>query len=237
MMPKLFKHLREEHPSPPVSLAKPPRFWTGAALAVIAVVCLALTSFFGGVGTSNVRDRVIAIAAAVLFVILALLATRSISGELYRVTAARGGVAAGSVVRLVVSVVGYTLTAVVGLGMLGLPFERLLLGGAVTGVILGIAAQQALSNTFAGVVLLVARPFNPGDHIRIRSGALGGEFDGVVLAMGLTYVTVSTSSGVLSIPNSSMLSSAVGPWTPPPPPAPTVADPPPVSAAKRSVTP
>jgi small-conductance mechanosensitive channel len=121
--------------------------------------------------------------------------------------------------------------------MLGLPFERLLLGGAVTGVILGIAAQQALSNTFAGVVLLVARPFNPGDHIRIRSGALGGEFDGVVLAMGLTYVTVSTSSGVLSIPNSSMLSSAVGPWTPPPPPAPTVADPPPVTAAKRSVTP
>src|SRR6202044_2043275 len=105
-MPKLFKHLREKHPSPPVSLAKPPRFWMGAALAVIAVVCLALTSFFGGVGTSNVRDR--AIAAAVLFVILALLATRSISGELYRVTAARGGVAAGSVVRLVVSVVGYT---------------------------------------------------------------------------------------------------------------------------------
>ena len=164
------------------------------------MVCLALTSFFGGVGTSNVRDRVIAITAAVLFVILALLATRSISGELYRVTAARGGVAAGSVVRLVVSVVGYTLTAVVGLGMLGLPFERLLLGGAVTGVILGIAAQQALGKMFAGVVLLVARPFNPGDHIRIRSGALGGEFDGVVLAMGLTYVTVSTNSGVLSIP-------------------------------------
>ena len=63
--------------------------------------------------------------------------------------------------------------------MLGLPFERLLLGGAVTGVILAIAPpQQALSNTFAGVVLLVARPFNPGDHLRIRSGALGGEFDG-----------------------------------------------------------
>ena len=61
------------------------------------------------------------------------------------------------------------------LSMLSIPIGRLLLGGAIAGVVLGVAAQQSLGNVFAGLVLLMARPFAVGNRIRIRSGALGGE--------------------------------------------------------------
>ncbi len=78
---------------------------------------------------------------------------------------------------------------------------------------LGIAAQQSLGNVFAGLVLLVARPFGVGNYIRVRSGALGGEFYGTVTSMSLTYVSVLTEQGMLKVPNSSLLAAAVRrPW-------------------------
>src|SRR5580698_9595173 len=96
------------------------------------------------------------------------------------------------------------------LSMLSIPVGRLLLGGAIAGVVLGIAAQQSLGNVFAGLVLLLARPFTIGNFIRIRSGALGGEFTGTVLSMSLTYVSVLTAEGELKVPNASVMAAAVG---------------------------
>ncbi len=109
---------------------------------------------------------------------------------------------------------GYAVALLGMLSMLSIPVGHLLLGGAIAGVVIGIAAQQSLGNAFAGVVLLLARPFAVGDRVRIRSGALGGEFSGTVTAMSLTYVSVLTDEGMLKVPNSSLLAAAVGPWHP-----------------------
>jgi small-conductance mechanosensitive channel len=57
----------------------------------------------------------------------------------------------------------------------------------------------------------MARPFAVGTPIRVRSGALGGEFYGTVTSMSLTYVSILTDEGMLKVPNSSLLA-AVGPW-------------------------
>ena len=103
------------------------------------------------------------------------------------------------------------MTVLVTLDLLGVAIERLLLGGVVTGVILGIAAQQTLANLFAGVVLLLSRPFEVGDDIRLYSGSLGGLFEGRVTEIGLTYVRLETADGLLSLPNSQVLSAASGP--------------------------
>jgi hypothetical protein len=56
----------------------------------------------------------------------------------------------------------------------------------------------------------VARPFQVGDHIRVRAGALGGIFDAWVWEMSLTYVTLHTEEGLLKIPNSAMLAAGIG---------------------------
>jgi hypothetical protein len=88
--------------------------------------------------------------------------------------------------------------------------DHLLVGAGLAGIVLGIAAQQSLGNVFAALVLLLARPFKVGDHVRIRSGALGGIFEAWVLEVSLTYVTVRTDDGDLKIPNSAMLAAGVG---------------------------
>ncbi len=126
-----------------------------------------------------------------------------------RIVTQRTVMSAGAVVRFVATGVGYALVFLVSLAVMGVSLQRLLLGAGLASVVLGIAAQQSLSNIFASFVLLFARPFNVGDRIIVRSAALGVlECD--VRAIGLTYVTVDTSSGLLRIPNSVMSASAIG---------------------------
>jgi len=103
------------------------------------------------------------------------------------------------------------------LALLRVNLGNLLVGGAVTGVIVGIAAQQTLGNFFAGLVLLFARPYVPGQHVKIRSGALGGPFEGIITGSGLMYTTIDTEEGLVSLPNSGLLGAAVGPTVIPEP--------------------
>jgi hypothetical protein len=102
-----------------------------------------------------------------------------------------------------------------GVSLMKVPIGQLLVGGAVTTILLGIAGQQSLSNIFAGLVLLLSRPFMVGDYIRLKSGALGGITDGLVAEIGITYLRLDTEDGTLHLPNSQVLAAAVGPLTPP----------------------
>jgi small-conductance mechanosensitive channel len=148
---------------------------------------------------------------AVAFVTLGVTAVRSAAGQLARVVSLRGGSAAAATVRLLALLFGYVVVLIALFGLLDLPLGHLLVGGAITGVVVGIAAQQSLGNVFAGLVLLLARPFNVGDPVRIRCSILGGELFGTVAAMGLTYVTLDMDDAPLSIPNSLLLGSGIGP--------------------------
>ena len=109
--------------------------------------------------------------------------------------------AAGAVVRLVSTSLGYLVLVFAVFGVFGVSLTHLLIGFGLAGVVVGIAAQQSLGNIFASLVLLFARPFIVGDHIRIRSGSIG-VIDATVLGIGLTYVTVRTDDGLLKVPNS-----------------------------------
>ncbi len=117
----------------------------------------------------------------------------------------------GTPLTFFVQLIGYSVVALMAFSVIGLRIRGLLLGGAVTGVVIGIAAQQTVGNFFAGIVLLVVRPFRLGDYLVMRSGPLGGEYEGVVTDMGLFYVNLSTKAGPVALPNSGVLASAIGP--------------------------
>jgi small-conductance mechanosensitive channel len=104
--------------------------------------------------------------------------------------------------------------------LIGLHLGQLLVGGAITGIILGLAAQPVLTNLFAGIVLLFARVSVPGQRVRVMSGAINGPHVGVIISAGLLYTALETAEGPLNIPNSSLLAAAVGPSTTSPEPAP-----------------
>jgi small-conductance mechanosensitive channel len=121
------------------------------------------------------------------------------------------GSAHAAVVRYMLVLISGFAIIVASMALLNIDVRQLLLGGAVAGVILGIAAQQALGNVFAGLVLLLARPFNVGDRVRIRAGALSGTIEGTVIEISITYVRLQSTDGVLYLPNSMVLAAAVGP--------------------------
>ena len=107
----------------------------------------------------------------------------------------RVGTSHSAVVSYALVLIGGVTTLVVTLVLFDVPVGQLILGGALTSVFVGIAAQQALSNVFAGMVLLLARPFRVGDAIRLRAGALaGGQIDGTVTEIGITYVRLDTGA-------------------------------------------
>jgi small-conductance mechanosensitive channel len=172
---------------------------------------MAVTSTLGNVHGPALHQRLVAFIGTAVFFLLAVLAVQYSASCLTAVVTVGAGAPTGGAVRIFVSLIGYLVVLFIGLGLLGVPLEHLLLGGVLTSVIIGIAAQQALGNVFAGIVLLFSRPFALGDRIRIRAGSLGGVFDGVVTRMSLVYVTVRTDDGLVNIPNSTLLAVGVGP--------------------------
>lgn len=167
--------------------------------------------FFSG---SNVVNQIVAAATAVAFCLFASAATIGLSGKARDVLQPVTGAAHASVVRYALVLIGAVTTLIVTLVLFGVPVGQLLLGGALTSVFVGIAAQQSLSNVFAGMVLLLASPFRVGDAVRLRAGSFGGPIDGTVSEIGITYLRIDTSDGVLSIPNSQVLNAVVGPLPP-----------------------
>jgi small-conductance mechanosensitive channel len=196
------------------------RFTTAIVTGILAFVAMGVSSTFGNVHAHNLSQKLVAFLGTLAFFIFAIVAVQSLASALARVIDVRASRDGGAAVRILVSILGFVLTAFVGLGLLSVSVQHLLIGGALTGVILGIAGQQALGNLFAGIVLLTARPFTIDENVRIRAGSLGGALEGTVRRIGLAYVRIETADGILNVPNSVMLSAGVGPAPPPDPTAP-----------------
>src|SRR4051795_10630423 len=103
------------------------------------------------------------------------------------------------------------LALLVALRTAGLDPRTLAVGGAFTAVIIGLAAQNTLGNVIAGVLLISARPFRVGDRVRFQAGGLAGQVEGVVMSLGLIYVTLAQGEDTILVPNNVAMGSAVVP--------------------------
>jgi small conductance mechanosensitive channel len=113
----------------------------------------------------------------------------------------------GFLIRLI-----FLVAAMLGaLRIAGLEPRALAVSGAIVAVVFGLAAQQTLGNLIAGVVLISARPFKVGDRVKLQSGGLAGEIEGVVSTLGLLYTTFARGEDAIMVPNNIVLASAVVP--------------------------
>ena len=177
--------------------------------------------------TSLLTYDLVAYGTAALFCLFASIATIEIAAKTRELLEPKAGTSHSAIARYAILVIGFFTILVLTLELFGVPIGEFVVGGALTSVFVGIAAQQALGNVFAGLVLVFARPFHVGDAIRLRAGALGGTLDGIVTDIGITYVRFDTGGSVMSIPNSQVLNAVVGPIPPEPetqPSPPMVAD-------------
>jgi len=189
-------------------------------IALVLAVAAAVISHRASHGSStflhssNLTNQLIAYGNAAAFLVFASTATYGLAGQSRKLLEPKVGPAHAAIVRYAILIVGEFTTLVITLMLFGFPVSQLLVGGALATVFVSIAAQQALGNVFAGLVLVFARPFKVGDTIRLRAGALGGTLDGVVADIGITYVRFDIDGSVMSIPNSQVLNAVVGPIPP-----------------------
>jgi small-conductance mechanosensitive channel len=187
---------------------------SGIVAAAIAVGAIIVKSEFDGLHAKH-HSSVVAWITVPILLIAGIYAVGRLADGMGRFLARRSIEAAAAVVRLVATGVGYLLVLIAVFELLGVSIAHLIIGFGLAGVVLGIAAQQSLGNIFASLVLLFARPFSVGEHIRVRSGTIG-VVDAWVLGIGLTYVTLQTEDGLLKVPNSVVLASGIGKLDSPP---------------------
>lgn len=193
-----------------------PDFRRAIGCGIVALAAPGVYYEMGGVQSAD-GQRIGAYAAIAACLLFGLVAVRSTANEVARLVGRNGGPPAANVLRWVITLGGYIIVVVEVVSLLGVPLDRLLLSGAITGVVVGIAAQQSLGNAFAGLVLLFSRPFVVGEYITLRSGALGGQYDGEVTAITLMFTRLNTADGPVVLPNSGVLTAATGPRPVPPP--------------------
>jgi small conductance mechanosensitive channel len=208
---RLVSELRASTDSglPPVP---PPNFRRSLITGILAIAALIAGVNLGGIHRQDpYRYLVIGLTAA--FVLLGVSAIRSAGRDLVALSQTRLGAPAATILRFIATTAGYLLIVFGLLALLNVNPASLLVGGALIGAIIGLAAQQTLSNYFAGMVLLIARPYVPGERVTIHNGGMGGEFTGTVVDAGVMYTVILTDVGEVKLPNSGVLASAIGPPT------------------------
>ena len=94
------------------------------------------------------------------------------------------------------------------MGKLNISTTSLVALFSVAGLALSLSLQNTLSNVFAGITLLVTRPFKAGDFIE------SGTTSGTVLRTGLFYVTLRTfDNKEIHVPNSDIAASRLTNYT------------------------
>lgn len=188
-----------------------PHLIKAAIGVIIAAVGVALASIYeieqgGGL---DFEDRM-GLLGVLVFVIGGVIVVRSAGRAVHAAAADRlQGKTRGTPISFLINALGYLIVVVGALGLTPVEPGSLVFGGALTGVMIGIAAQQVLGNFFAGIVLLLVRPFSVLDRVFLK-GALG-EYEGTVTDMTLFYVHVETERGPVMLPNAGVLASAIGP--------------------------
>jgi small-conductance mechanosensitive channel len=156
-------------------------------------------------------DLPVRVATVIVLVVLGWAIARDVGRGLGPPLFRRLDPATAGTVGFLIRLLTVALALLVALRVAGIEARTLLVGGAFTAVIVGLAAQQTLGNVIAGTVLLSARPFRVGDRVRLQGGPLAGQLEGTVSSLGLLYTTFARGDDSIMVPNSVVLNVAVLP--------------------------
>lgn len=144
--------------------------------------------------------------AALVFLLLAWLAGRILSLAIHRLAMNRGRPDLGHILSFIarglVTLIAFLLAAAIvfpGFSV-GTVFSTLGIGSVAA----GFAFKDILQNLFSGLLILINRPFGPGDIVRIK------DYEGIVVAIEPAVTVLKTLDGrKLLIPNSEVYTTSV----------------------------
>jgi len=98
--------------------------------------------------------------------------------------------------------IGYMALVIFGLvtalGTLGINVSALVAGLGLTGFALGFALKDTISNLLSGILILLYRPFEIGNRIRLSG------YEGIVVSIDLRYTELNSAGQKVLIPNSKL---------------------------------
>jgi small conductance mechanosensitive channel len=156
-------------------------------------------------------DVPVRIAAAVLLAVIGWRFARDLGRVIGPRLLARSDPGTASTVAFLVQLLTLVVVTVVALRLVDLDPRAIAVGGAVTAVVLGLAAQSTLGNLIAGIVLITSRPFRVGERVRMQGGTLGGEIEGTVASIGLIYTILARGAERVLVPNNAVLGASIVP--------------------------
>jgi small conductance mechanosensitive channel len=156
-------------------------------------------------------DTPVRVAAAILLAAVGWRFARDIGQALGARLLSRFDPGTASTISFLVQLVTLLVVVIVALRLMNIEARAIAVGGALTAVVLGLAAQSTLGNVIAGLVLIGSRPIRVGERVRLQGGTLGTVVEGTIGSIGLVHTVVARGAGRLLVPNSSVLSATVVP--------------------------
>ncbi len=107
---------------------------------------------------------------------------------------------------------------ITALGTMGVNVTALVAGMGITGFALGFALKDIISNIFAGLIILMYKPFRHADRIVVQTSTTPW-LEGIVSQVDLRYTTLELADRRILIPNANLLTNAIVVYNSPTPPA------------------
>ncbi len=159
---------------------------------------------------------------AVIVFVGGYLVIRIITGVLYVVAQPTLGTTRTRGLRNFLQLIGAILLIIIAFAIFGYNLTGALVGAGFLGIVLGLGAQQVLGNVFAGLSLLVAKPFEIGDRVTLATSSYGltgssyshenqvSGFTGVITDVGIFFTKITLENGTPAVlPNSVAISALV----------------------------
>lgn len=99
------------------------------------------------------------------------------------------------------SIAVYSVAGVTLLGTVGVDTKPLIAGFGVTGFTIGFALKEIATNFLSGVLLVLNKPFQKGQYLKVMGAAAGQNLEGEVESIDARYVLLrSRERGLLLVP-------------------------------------
>ena len=145
------------------------------------------------------RDRLLAAEIAFFGIIIVEVLSRMAIKQFKQREAVQMGVA----VRGTLRTISYLVIAIVIVSILSANPTLAISVGAITGIVIGLAAQNIIGNVVAGTILAIMRPVRIDDEITVMGNT------GIVIEIGVMHTIVDGGERWVLVPNMAMLTNAV----------------------------
>lgn len=193
---------------------------TGIVLSLVAG--FVLLYFLGYFVSHNIIPNVFYEIFLIIIILgISYLVTRFIGSIIYNSFIGRGESFAKHI-RSTFELIFFLIVLFIVLLSLGENITAGLVGAGIVGIILGVAAQASLSNFFAGLYILLSKPFEVGQRINVVTSQYSGfgptyhhdfippKFTGTVDEIGFLYTKIiNDENHIMTIPNSVFLQAMI----------------------------